>query len=48
MTFQLGAKSARTRETWSGSVDRGWRVATPPSRVGTRAHVPKKGRGGGL
>ena len=48
MTFQLGAKSTQTRETWWGSVDRGWRVATLPSRVGTRAHVPKKAGGGGL
>src|SRR5206468_3994954 len=39
MTFLLGAESAQTRATSSGSVDRGWRVATLPSRVGTRARV---------
>jgi hypothetical protein len=45
MTFQLGAESAQTRSILSGSVDRGWRVATLPSRVGTRACVAEKGGG---
>jgi hypothetical protein len=44
--LRLGAESAQTCASLSASVDRGWRVASLPSRVGTRARVPVKEKGG--
>jgi hypothetical protein len=35
----FGTKSAQTRATFPDSVDRGWRVAFFPSRVGSRARA---------
>ncbi len=43
MTAELGMESAQTRARFAGSVGRGRRVATLPSRVGARARLPRKG-----
>ena len=40
----FGTEMAQRRTLFSGSVDRGWRVASFPSRVGPRARVLEKGR----
>ena len=40
---RFGTESAQTRATFPGSVDRGWRVASFPSRVGPRARVLERG-----
>ena len=41
MTLEIGTELAQTCASFRGSVDRGWRVEPLPSRVGTRARVPK-------
>jgi hypothetical protein len=40
----LGLQSTQSCEFFLGTVDAGWRVASFPSRVGTRARVLERGR----
>ena len=39
----IDTQSMQPRTAFSGSVDRGWRVAPIPSRVGLYARVPEDG-----
>ena len=39
----IDTQSMQPRSAFSGSVDRGWRVAPIPSRVGLYARVPEDG-----
>ena len=43
MSALIETGSAQTRSGFAGSVGRGRRVATFPSRVGTRARLTRKG-----
>jgi hypothetical protein len=40
---RIGTHSTQPREPFSDTVDRGWRVARLPSRVGMYARVPREG-----
>jgi hypothetical protein len=43
MRIRIDAGSVQTRSGFAGSVGRGRRVATFPSRVGTRTRLTRKG-----
>ena len=45
MSVEVGTEVARTRPSFAGSVTAGRRVAVLPSRVGTRARVPREACG---